>query len=158
LTRSPDGILYTVLELTSELAAHKFAPLPETPTFITKTSTFLAGKPASEHMLAAEILLSPDQKHIYVSNRNDPSSEGDSIAVFTVVTASTELKLVREIRTGVSHARGLHFSKDGKYLAVVGNKNGRMKVFEVVEGSSDGELKLVASYEGLDNPTAVIWL
>ena len=109
-------------------------------------------------MLAAEILLTPSKKFIYVSNRNDPSPDGDTIAVFSVQTDSEESKLVREIRTGVTHARGMNFSRDGKYLAVVGNHSGSVNIFEVVQGSADGEVTLVASVKGLEKPTAVIWL
>jgi 6-phosphogluconolactonase (cycloisomerase 2 family) len=109
-------------------------------------------------MLAAEILLCPNNKFIYVSNRNDPSPEGDSIAVFNVPTGSDECKLVREIRSGVKHARGMSFSRDGKYLAVAGNHSGSVKIFEVVEGSADGDVGLVASIEGLEKPTVVLWL
>lgn len=109
-------------------------------------------------MLAAEILLAPSKKFVYVSNRNDPSPEGDTIAVFSVATESEESKLVREIRTGVKHARGMSFSKDGKYLAVAGSHTSSVRIFEVIEGSADGEVAFVASVEGLEKPTSVIWL
>lgn len=147
-----------MLELSNELAVHKYAPLPEAPTPITVLSTFAAGSPPDPKMLAAEILLHPSKQFVYVSNRNDPSGEGDTIAVFNVSTPSKESKLVREIRTGVTHARGMNFSKDGKYLAVAGNHSGSVRIFEVVEGSEDGEVKLVSGVTGLDKPTAVIWL
>ncbi|KAG8774417.1 hypothetical protein FRC19_001343 [Serendipita sp. 401] len=110
-------------------------------------------------MLAAEILLSPNKKFIYVSNRNDPSSEGDTLAVYNIPTApiSDGIKLIREIRTGVTHARGVNFSKDGRFLAVVGNRSGSINIFEVIDESPDGELKLVGGLEGLEKPTSVIW-
>lgn len=153
-----DDILYTVLELSNELAVHKFAPLPEVPALITKLSTFVVGSPPDPAMLAAEILLSPGKQLVYVSNRNDPSEEGDTIAVYNVATAAKEPKLIREIRTGVTHARGVKFSKDGKYLAVVGNRTNSIRIFGVVEGSEDGEVKFVAEYTGLDKPTTLVWL
>jgi 6-phosphogluconolactonase (cycloisomerase 2 family) len=110
-------------------------------------------------MLAAEILLSPNKQFIYVSNRNDPSSEGDTIAVYNVPTSSNKSsKLIREIRTGVTHARGMNFSKDGKYLAVAGSTSSSVRIFEVLQESPDGELKHVASVEGLERPTSVIWI
>lgn len=152
------GYLYTVLELSNQLAVHKYAALPSAPTSVATLSTFASGSPADPTMLAAEILLTPSKKHIYVSNRNDPSAEGDTIAVFSVATDSDECKLVREIRTGVKHARGMNFSKDGKYLAVAGSTTGSVKIFEILEGSVDGEVALVASVEGIEKPTAVIWL
>ncbi|KAG8813971.1 hypothetical protein FRC17_001352 [Serendipita sp. 399] len=153
-----DGILYTVLELSNELSLHKWASLPESPSLITITSTFGSGKPAHRSMLAAEILLSPNKQFIYVSNRNDPSSEGDPLAVYSVPSSNAEFALVREIRTGVTHARGANFSPDGKYLAVVGNHSGSINIFEVIDGSPDGELKLVGGLQGLEKPTSVIWI
>ncbi|PVG00360.1 putative isomerase YbhE [Serendipita vermifera] len=153
-----DGIIYTVLELTSELSLHKYATLPETPTHIATLSTFSTGKPADPKMLAAEILLSPNKKFIYVSNRNDPSSEGDTIAVYSVPSSNETSKLIREIRTGVTHARGMNFSKDGKYLAVAGSHTSSVRIFEVLQESPDGEVKEVANVQGLEKPTAVIWI
>jgi 6-phosphogluconolactonase (cycloisomerase 2 family) len=140
------------------LAVHNFAPLPEVTTLIAKLSTFVVGSPPDLSMLAAEILLSPNKQLVYVSNRNDPSEEGDTIAVYSVATATKEPKLVREIRTGVTHARGMEFSKDGNYLAVVGNRTNSIRIFSVVEGSKDGEVKFVAGYTGLDKPTTLVWL
>ena len=154
-----DGILYTVLELSNELSLQKHAALPEVPTHITTLSTFASGScPDPSSMFAAEIQLCPNKKFIYVSNRDDPSAEGDTIAVFNVPTGSKKCKLVREIRTGVKHARGMSFSRDGKYLGVAGSQSGSIKIFEVVERSGDGEVTLVASIDGLEKPTSVLWL
>jgi 6-phosphogluconolactonase (cycloisomerase 2 family) len=155
----PDGIIYTLLELTNQLSLQKYAALPEAPTHITSISTFASGIcPDPSSMFAAEILLAPNKKFLYVSNRDDPSPEGDTIAVFSLPTDPKECKIVREIRTGVKHARGMSFSRDGKYLAVAGSQSGAVKIFEVVQESGDGEVKLVASIEGFEKPTAPLWL
>lgn len=111
-------------------------------------------------MLAAEILLAPNKKLVFVSNRNDPSPEGDTIAVFSLPTSSdgTGFKLVREIRTGLTHIRGMNISKDGKYLAAAGSKSSKVKIYSIVDGSEDGELKEVASVSDLEEPVGIIWL
>ena len=148
-----------MLELSNELSLQKYAAFPEATVHITTLSTFASGScPDPSSMFAAEIQLCPNKKFIYVSNRDDPSPEGDTIAVFNVPTGSKECKLVREIRTGVKHARGMSFSRDGKYLGIAGSQSGSIKIFEVVEGSGDGEVTLVASIEGLEKPTSVLWL
>ncbi|KAG2119527.1 uncharacterized protein F5147DRAFT_756903 [Suillus discolor] len=65
-----------------------FPPLPAPPTPLTSLFT-LSALPIPDNMLAAEILLpepnaSFPETFIYTSNRNDPHSEGDTIAIFSL--------------------------------------------------------------------------
>ncbi|KAH9935149.1 putative isomerase YbhE [Epithele typhae] len=156
-------VMYTVLELSSELAAHRLPPLPAPATLLDTVPT-MAAPPPPEHaaaMLAAEVLAPPPSAAfpralVYVSNRNDPSPLGDTIAVFGAVDAGGKIALVREVRSGLKHLRGMVFGgADDRWLVAGGAQGGGVKVFERVEGGAG--LKEVASVE-LEAPTGFLWL
>ncbi|OBZ69776.1 6-phosphogluconolactonase [Grifola frondosa] len=103
-----DDIMYTVLELANEVTAHRVPPLPTPPTLLSTAPTMRVF-PDAAHMLAGEILVAPPSTvcpapFVYVSNRDDPSSEGDAIAVFS---ADGTLTRVAEVRTELQHVRGM---------------------------------------------------
>lgn len=131
--------MYTLLELSSRLSVHEF-PASDTSPPQTSLST-LVNRPAAPHaMQAAEILLPkpnatfPDP-YIYVSNRNDPSPGGDTIAIFSLAARETEPELVTEVRTGLKHLRGMCFGGDDDiYLIAGGVEGGGVKIYERVEG------------------------
>lgn len=107
-------------------------------------------------MLAAEILVATSPTpYLYVSNRNDPSPEGDTIAVFSLADPAKP-ELVNEVRSGLRHLRGMWFGgEDACWLIAGGVLGGGVKVFERVDGGKD--LKQVASLE-LEAPTGFLWL
>lgn len=117
------------------------------------------GPPSEIGMLAAEILIPPPNElfstpYIYVSNRNDPSPEGDVIAIFSAADPE-KLELVAEVRSGLKHLRGMLFGgPDLKYLIAGGVHGGGVKVFERIDGGKG--LKEVASHS-LDAPTGFLW-
>ncbi|KAI0669523.1 putative isomerase YbhE [Trametes maxima] len=161
-----EDVLYTVLELTSEVSAHRLPPLPAEPTLLDTVPTMrtFPPPPASADMLAAEILApAPNASfptpYLYVSNRNDPSPAGDIIAVFAPVgTADVDGKIgsVAEVRSGLKHLRGMEFGgPDGRWLVAGGVLGGGVKVFERVDGGKG--LKELASVE-LAAPTGFLWL
>lgn len=111
-------------------------------------------------MLAAEILIPPPNDDypiplIYVSNRNDPSPDGDVISIFSIVHPE-ELEPVAEIRAGLNHLRGMAFGgPSNKYLVAGGVTSGKIKVFERVDkGRGLVELTTVEAVA----PTAFLWL
>ncbi len=156
-----DDVLYTILELTSEITAHRFPPLPATPTLITTAPTMskFPGNIEELGMLAAEIILpkpnaSYPSPYLYASNRNDPSPEGDVIAIFSVADPE-KLERVAEVRSGLKHLRGMQFGgPDDKYLIAGGARGGGVKVFERVDGGKG--LKELASI-ALEAPTSFLW-
>jgi 6-phosphogluconolactonase (cycloisomerase 2 family) len=111
------------------------------------------------NMLAAEILVPTpsatfSHPYMYVSNRNDPASEGDVIAVFSVADP-TRMEPAAEIRSGLSHLRGMVFGGgDDRFLIAGGANGGGVKVFERTDGGKD--LREVASLN-LEAPTAFLW-
>ena len=94
-------------------------------------------------MLTAELLVATPNStfkkpFVYVSNRNDPHPEGDTIAIFSTVTQSEpNLKLLSETRTGLNHLRGMiFFGDDDRYLIAGGANGGGIKVFERIGDGS----------------------
>lgn len=117
--------------------------------------------PAPNNQLAAEILIPPPNAsfptpYLYLSNRNDPSPQGDIISIFSIQDPDS-LDLIAEIRTGLKHLRGMAFGgPDDKYLIAGGVNGGGVKVFERVDGGKS--LQLVATNNSIQAPTAFLWL
>ncbi|ESK89453.1 hypothetical protein Moror_16142 [Moniliophthora roreri MCA 2997] len=151
-----DGILYTVLELSSSLTTHKLNP--EFP-FLANVPTRPEASLTADNMLAAEILIPPPNTtypvpYIYVSNRNDPSPEGDTIAIFT---PDVQLGPITQIRTGLSHVRGIiFFGPQDKWLIAGGGNSGGVKVFERVDEGRG--LKEVAALGDVNSATGFLYL
>ena len=154
-----DGYLFTILELTNKVVRHRFPPLPALPTFITSTPTM---SNPSTNQLAAEILIPPPNEsfpipYLYLSNRNDPSPQGDIISIFSIQNPDTSLDLIAEIRTGLKHLRGMVFGGvNDKYLVAGGVNGGGVKVFERIDGGKS--LRLVATNNSIQAPTGFLWL
>ena len=156
-----DGDLFTLLELTNKVVRHRLPPLPEFPVFVKSVPTMSNPPPTPNDFLAAEILIPPTNSsfptpYLYVSNRNDPSPEGDIISIFSI-EGRDSLELVAEVRSGLNHLRGMAFGgADDKFLIAGGAKGGGVKVFERVDGGAS--LRLVAFNDSVVTPTGFLWL
>jgi len=155
-----DGALYTLLELSSCLSKHRFPALPAEPSLIAVNSTMSNPPTAPHDMLAAELLIpepnsSFSTPYAYVSNRNDPSPDGDTIAIFSI--SGDALELVAEVSTGLKHLRGMVFGGvDDKWLVAGGAQGGGVKVFERIDGGKG--LKLLAANSAIEAPTGFLWV
>ncbi|KAJ9114512.1 hypothetical protein QFC20_001385 [Naganishia adeliensis] len=131
-------------------------------------------RPFRKPMNAGEIIVSPlSGRTIYASNRGqvDLNSEipadakGDGIAVLTLSEDGTKVESHTIVRTGTNFLRGMGVTKDGRWLATVGQKDGNVEVYECT-GARGEELVLTARLEaGNQNglgvtllPTDVLWL
>ena len=156
-----DGYLFTILELKNKVVRHRFPPHPALPTFIKSTPTLSNPPSASTDQLAAEILIPPPNEsfptpYLYLSNRNDPSPEGDIISIFSIQNPDS-LDLIAEIRTGLKHLRGMVFGgPNDKYLIAGGVNEGGIKVFERIDGGKS--LRLVVTNNSVQAPTGFLWL
>jgi len=157
--------LYTVGELSNKLIVHELPALPEESKHIVTLPTVRPPREADPEMIAAANILAPPTPtfpapFIYVTNRNDPHPEGDSIAIFSLPSPdepSTGLTLEKEVHTGMKHARGLAIGgPDNKYLIIGGVHGGGIKVFERIQGGIS--LKEVAKLEEVEKPTGFVWL
>lgn len=159
-----DGYLFTILELTNKVVRHRFPPLPALPTLIKSTPTM--SNPPSQaasttDQLAAEILIPPPNAsfpipYLYLSNRNDPSHEGDIISIFSIRN-SDSLELITEIRTGLKHLRGMVFGgPDDRYLIAGGAMGGGIKMLERIDGGKS--LRVIATNDSVEAPTSFLWV
>ncbi|KAG6332936.1 hypothetical protein ID866_6152 [Astraeus odoratus] len=154
--------MYTLLELASRLSVHAFPPSDTSPPQ-RSLSTLPSPLSSPRDMLAAEILLPQPNEvfskpYIYVSNRNDPSLGGDTIAIFSLAAGETEPELVTQVRTGLKHLRGMSFGGDNdRWLVAGGAEGGGIKVFERTDGGKD--LREVASLDAVlaARPTSFLW-
>lgn len=160
LTNATGDNVYTILELKSFVAAHKVPPLPAEPTFLISTPTKRNPLPHPNGMLAAEILIpTPNEQfptpYLYVSNRDDPSPEGDTISIFSI--ADDALDLISEVPTGLNHVRGIAIGGlNSEWLIAGGTKGGGVKIFQRVEEGKN--LKQVAYNPDVQSPTGFAWL
>jgi len=117
--------------------------------------------PTPNEMLGAEIIIpktnaSFPTPYLYLSNRNDPSAEGDIISIFAI-EGPDSLELIAEVRSGLKHLRGMVFGgPDDKFLVAGGARGGGVKVFERINGGKS--LKAIASNDSVEAPTGFLWL
>lgn len=121
-------------------------------------------------MTAGELLRSPTHgsKTLYASNRGQVDLgaggggvQGDALAVITLADDGASVANVDIIQTSVNFIRGMGISPDGKYLVLVGQKDGKVALYET--GGERGEkLELVTGLEGgksgLEAPTDVTFV
>ena len=166
-----EDILYTASELTNNLFAHHLPPLPASPEFLSATSTLqLQPGEGLGDRAVAELLLAPALKEdasdgdsgaerapfLYVTNRNDPSAEGDTVAIFSLDNR-TAPALVAEVHTGLRHLRGAATGgDDGRWMVLGGMLGGGVKVYERVDGGRS--LKEIAALPDIEGPAGFLWL
>jgi len=162
--------LYTLLELTNDVITHNWSSLSNSSKPAHTTISTLPD-PHPEGMFAAEILVSKATgvdglPHLYVSNREDTSEEGDTIAIFSLVDKENGKKpretpeLVKQVKTGLRHVRGMSFGgAHDQWLIAGGVNNGGVKIFKrVKDAKGDEDLEFVAENKGIEKPTAFVWL
>jgi hypothetical protein len=172
--------LYTVNELTNTLTTHSVPPLPASPTLLNTTSTLqLQAGEALGDRAPAELLVAPalnansrrgrrrgsssrrdggngQVSFLYATNRNDPSPEGDTLAIFSL-EVPTAPALIQEVHTGLRHMRGAAIGgQDGRYIIVGGMLGGGVKMFERIDGGRS--VMEIAALPDIEGPTGFQWL
>jgi len=92
---------------------------------------------------------------LYASNRGDDHPDGDAIAIFTIFP---KLQLLKLVRTGLKHLRGVSFGgPNGQYLIAAGLNGGGIKVFARVDGGLG--LRELARVDDplIQKPTVLVW-
>jgi Lactonase, 7-bladed beta-propeller len=173
-----ENILYTVNELTNTLTTHSLPPLPASATLLNTTSTLqLQPGEALGDRAPAELLLAPalnanmrrgrrkgsvsrrdggNTSFLYATNRNDPSPEGDTLAIFSLEDPAAPA-LIQEVHTGLQHLRGAAIGgDDGRYIIMGGMLGGGVKMFERVDGGRS--VMEIAALPDIQGPTGFQWL
>ena len=106
--------------------------------------------PATENG-AAQIILSPDQKFVYASNRGS----ANTISVFKVLR-NGNLQYVHEVSTQGIHPRNFNISPDGKYLFVANMRSANIVVMK--RDDKSGQLSApIMKIEGVDAPACMVF-
>lgn len=127
-------------------------------------------------MDSAELLLNPSIPGVlYASNRAElhikelneeagnkdlsdlPKVDGDAVAIILLNAKGDGVEQIKHVRTGCDGIRGMQVSKDGKYVAVAGQKGGGVEIYQV-GGKRGDEWKLAAKDEKLEQVTDFVWL
>ena len=145
------------------LTSHNLPPLPARGTALKavptlssppKDPTTIDPPPHNAEILSPSTSATFPTPYLYVTNRNDPNPAGDILAIFDA--REGDLKLIKEVRTGLKHLRGIAFDEQGKWLIAGGTFGGGVKIFERVDGGRD--LKEVAHLKGVERPAGFHWL
>lgn len=112
-------VAYCSLELTSELAVYQYAQgkLTETARLSTLPTELTGPADFTGSNTTAEVRVSGDGRHVYVSNRGH-----DSIAVFSTGDPREEPQLVEVVSTAGRTPRNFGLAPDGNWL-VAGNQD-----------------------------------
>lgn len=94
----------------------------------------------------AEVLVRPDGKYVYLSNRGH-----NSVAVFQVNEKTGGLSVVGFEPTRGDHPRGMALSPDGKFLVVANQNSDSLVVYRVDEES--GMPVFASEFRGINRPT-----
>lgn len=106
--------------------------------------------PATENG-AAQIILSPDQKFVYASNRGS----ANTISVFKVLR-NGNLQYVHEVSTEGIHPRNFNISPDGKYLFVANMRSANIVV--MARDIESGKLSApIMKIEGIAAPACLVF-
>ncbi|KAH8919519.1 3-carboxy-cis,cis-mucoante lactonizing enzyme [Atractiella rhizophila] len=147
---------YLVTEMGNALVVYDVETINGAATKLNQRSTHSIVPPGAEggKMGGGEILLSKDEKTIFVSNRNEGNPSGDAIAVFSLPPSEPTF-----YRSGGQHIRGMELDPTGKYLAVGNMNSAEVAIFEFSKGAAE-ELKPTArlQFEEGIKATAFVWV
>ena len=97
----------------------------------------------------------------YATNRNEPSPEGDTVAIFSLDNR-TAPALVAEVHTGLRHLRGAAIGGRGCALDDVGWHvwgGGGVVVLRCMSASTVGRsIKEIAALSDIEGPTGFLWI
>jgi 6-phosphogluconolactonase len=93
-------------------------------------TTLRAGRPTPSLQAAADVLISPDGRYLYASNRATPLGAGDnSIAIFSLDAAGVLSPAFEWADSGINFPRHMDFSPDASILLVANQHAGSISSF-----------------------------
>jgi 6-phosphogluconolactonase len=110
---------------------------------------------SGEGMCAAAILISPDDRFLYISHRLEHHPEGDALVWLEILEEGARVTRRGHIRTGQDNLRGAAISRDGRFV-ITGSRKGKGAV--LYERDEDGSLRLVARNEHVVMPSCFVEL
>jgi 6-phosphogluconolactonase len=115
---------YLVNELTGTVSVYSYAPASGVLTELAEYDTAPAGGEVRNY--PGGIVISPDGRYVYVSNRGD-----ESIAAFAVTEGGARLEPAGRWSSGGSWPRHITLSSDGRFLFCANQRSDSVTVFAV---------------------------
>jgi len=109
---------------------------------------------------AAELLISPNGKYLFASNRAAVPLDTGSIAVFRInpPTAKEALTRISITSSGGANPRSMSLDRTGKWLAVVNGNSNSTSMFAFNQETGLLASSPVANLTGITVPQTVVWL
>jgi len=136
-------IMYNLCEQDSKIVVSSFDP--KTGAISARQSVSTVTSHFHGSTLAAEILLSPDGKFVYASNRL-----GDSLAVFATGPDGT-LTLTDEVWMHADYGRAMMFDPSGSFLFCANQRSDAVTSFKV--DKNNGKLTFTSQFTPVGSPT-----
>ncbi|KAG8771843.1 hypothetical protein FRC12_003368 [Ceratobasidium sp. 428] len=155
----PSKYLYLVNQLSNTVMVFNISTKAQgaAPKLLQEISTRGAGLPRSDpnsDINAAEVVVSPDDRFLIASNRNDTSRPDDTLAYYSIKSSSGHLTFKGLTGTGGKNPRDHAIDPTGRYIAVTNQDTG----INVVERNvKTGEFKGVVANYTTGSPVAVLW-
>jgi 6-phosphogluconolactonase len=138
---------YVLGELNSSVTAYQYAPATGILTWIQAVSTLPAGFKGTNS--GAELVVRPDGRFVYASNRGD-----DSIAIFAVDQATGKLSLVGFQPTLGKTPRNFAIDPTGMFLLAANQDSDSVVVFRI--DAQSGKLSVVGSPVTVPRPVCLL--
>jgi len=163
-----DDKVYVLHELDNSLVLYTLPPLEPTsaktrmlrrctPSVLGNITIVPSDGPSGAVWAAGELLMSPDGKYLYASNRNTGTtdSRGDPIAIVSV----DSFKVIDEVYTKLDVVRGMELGgTNGEYLIAAGQTSGGVAIYQ--RNATDGSLKELDRYsdDGSSQLSTFAWV
>lgn len=148
---SPDGqFVYGLNELNLTVTVFAYNPASGLLTEFQTVSTQPADRLATDKDSAAQIVVHPNGKFVYASNRGP-----DDIAVFSVEARTKKLQRVQNISTQGKTPRNFNVSPGGRWLLAANQNSDSVVVFGVA--SNTGLLTSTGGSVVVGNPVCVLF-
>jgi len=147
---APSGrFVYVVNELTSSVKVFAYDPTQKSLAEIQTLSTLSADVAGTN--TAAEIIVDPQGRFLYVSNRGD-----DSIVVFRIGSCDGKLTPVQRMPSGGKSPRNIALDPSDRWLLSANQRSDRINVFRV--DSSDGRLTATSRSVEVTSPVCITFV
>ena len=146
---SPDGgFVYVINEMSLTVTALRYDAKAGELTEVQSISTLPEGTTVDSTLSTAEVVVSPDGKFLYGSNRGH-----DSLAIFAIDKSSGRLTLVGHQPTLGKTPRNFAIDPTGAYLLAANQNSDTVAVFKIDRAS--GKLSAVGTPISVPRPVCV---
>jgi 6-phosphogluconolactonase len=149
---SPEGrFVYVLNELNLTITVFEYAPLTGRLTEFQTLRTQPADRRVTDKDSAAQIVVHPNGKFVYASNRGP-----DDIAVFSVDAKTKKLQRLQNTPTQGKTPRNFNLSPDGRWLLAANQNSDSVVIFSAHPGS--GLLTPTGDSVTVGNPVCVLFV